>query len=158
MSSRNEIIDSLWERSYHGTRREDIEAAYEAGRNAAIAESVERGWIGPQYADDYCAAMRSTAEADVDADAPVSPLSPEYKAAQKTMNKAAIDLLNTIAARPDGVPFDQIDIKIVEGRLNVDFIYQGKPMFNIHHDRFSQGDVFHVRNLHGAIPVKLMEG
>lgn len=31
---KDQIIESLWEYSNHGTRREDIEAAYEAGAKA----------------------------------------------------------------------------------------------------------------------------
>ena len=32
---REEVIDKLWENSNHGTNREDIVAAYEAGKKAA---------------------------------------------------------------------------------------------------------------------------
>lgn len=106
MPTKNETIDSLWGYSANGTEREDIEAAYEAGRSAAITESIERGWIGNQYADDYRAAMRSTEEPNVVSAAPASPLSPEYKEDQRAMNKAASDRLSAIHQR---VPFAYYD-------------------------------------------------
>lgn len=59
MRSKKEIIDDLWMSADHGTRA-DFEAAYEAGHNAAITESVEHGWIGSQHIDDYRAAMNAT--------------------------------------------------------------------------------------------------
>ena len=46
MKSKDEVIDSLWERAGHGTRREDIVAAFEAG-TAWAKTLVEEA----QYAD-----------------------------------------------------------------------------------------------------------
>lgn len=34
MSTDDKTIDAIWERSGHGTRREDIEAAFNAGQDA----------------------------------------------------------------------------------------------------------------------------
>jgi hypothetical protein len=47
----DEVIDRFWERSNHGTRREDIEAAYDAGEEAVIKRlTVEAGEpLGHRY-------------------------------------------------------------------------------------------------------------
>lgn len=44
MTTKNEVIDKLWESSNHGTRREDVEAAYNAGATAergAVAQLID---------------------------------------------------------------------------------------------------------------------
>lgn len=38
MSDKDQVIDKLWERSNHGTQREDIVAAYEAGAASVAAD------------------------------------------------------------------------------------------------------------------------
>lgn len=47
MDTKDKVIDSLWETSSHGTRREDIEEAYNAGVVAAREEMIALGWTPP---------------------------------------------------------------------------------------------------------------
>lgn len=39
--TKDEVMDKLWEQSNHGTRREDVEAAYNAGARAATNECAD---------------------------------------------------------------------------------------------------------------------
>lgn len=41
--SKDEIIDKLWENSNHGTRREDVVVAYEAGLNSQMQRIEQFG-------------------------------------------------------------------------------------------------------------------
>lgn len=50
---KEQIIESLWERAGHGTRREDIEAAYAAGEAAASDRSAKlAAWL--HWCQDNC--------------------------------------------------------------------------------------------------------
>lgn len=49
----DETIDSLWERSNHGTRREDIEAAYNAGVEAEREECAKLCEALPRMGEKY---------------------------------------------------------------------------------------------------------
>jgi hypothetical protein len=50
--NKEDLIDKIWENSSHGTRREDIVAAFEAGLSYAIdgfssqcSDSIKQEWI-----------------------------------------------------------------------------------------------------------------
>lgn len=49
-AKREKTIDSLWETSNHGTRREDIESAYNAGAMAVREGLIALGWTPPPEA------------------------------------------------------------------------------------------------------------
>ena len=54
MSDREATIDRLWEASGHGTRREDVVAAFEAGEASARAERALCEYCGRELLPPKC--------------------------------------------------------------------------------------------------------